>query len=83
MILYSVGITESCDGLKSSLRINKSRKHLLCKCNSSANLSYSSPTRYINKYYECSMNCYYQKRLKNLHMQERAKAIQPTEIYKQ
>ena len=42
MILYSVWITESCDELKSSLRSNKFRIHLFCKCNSSGNLS---PTR--------------------------------------
>ena len=34
-------ITERCDGLKSSFSINRSRKRLLCKCNSLDNLSYS------------------------------------------
>ena len=45
MISCSVWITENYDRLNSSLRTNKSRKHLLCKCNSSGNPSYSSPTR--------------------------------------
>ena len=51
MILCSVWITESCDGLKSSLRINKSRKQLVWKFNSSDNpslfLSYKNIKIYI------------------------------------
>ena len=60
MIVCSVWITESCDGLKSSLSINKSRKHLLCKFNSSGNLYLSPIQEYINKHEECSKNCYCQ-----------------------
>ena len=61
IILYSVRITESCDGLESLFSINKSRKHLLCKCNSSGNPSYCFLTRiYINKHKDSSKNCYCQ-----------------------
>ena len=59
IILCSVGITESCDGCKSFLKINKSRKHLLCKWNSSDN-HVPLLHEYKNKHEECSKNCYCQ-----------------------
>ena len=50
--------TESFDGVKCSVRINKSRKHLLCKCKSLDNPSHSSLIRLYTLKRECSKNCY-------------------------
>ena len=60
MILCSVWITESCDGLKSSLSINKSRKHLFGNTTLKTIFHIPLLQEYINKHKECSKNCYCQ-----------------------
>ena len=58
MQIILCSVTESYDGLKFSLRINKSRKHLLANPTLQAILHTPFLQEYINKHKECSNNCY-------------------------